>query len=844
VLAAGAVLAMVGQICTVPARAADTYELRRDALVVTSFAADHCSATVSVLDSRSFAELNQLTGPKIIDNPGGWSVEARTGGRPFLCLDEISVGSAPVPFDPAGFGPGTSGIPQSELDAHFALGKTVNRLWLTHEADGGYPIVVVLTPDGFLNLAGAEAPRLLGAAVRTGFIGPPFAAYDGQEELEQHLERLDITVVDDAALVLLLDVHSEAGEGVLELELRWDPAFEQPILRARSARLPDETTRLGLAGLDLLRGPTLYGLLDVCGSYSGGIEAFHDGRSVLVRRPGEPIVQSLLVPPVSTSEVVRDDLASDIGVGTRIMMDQPQGATGYFSKHPAVAYEDRADLVLRLLASTSSTVTVERAQVSVDLADPNPEANETVNVLLAVPSTALQLEQHAFEVTLGAEDIEAGFSEVLRGVVYVASGSLYFLPLDADHAPAGPARPLTDAVITDPRRPAVSADGRLVIFDADGSSSETRQRVFLLDLLRGTVRRLTVDPTGTSNDMAPSLSGDGTRFAMATSRRGSLVIDRESVATGYSCGSGASTLPGADADWSHARNELAVTSGTALSLFDDGTSISTPLVARAGARSPAFSPDGNQIAYAADTGLYVVHRDGTGDAQVLGDGEHPTWADDDTLIVHRTVSSETDLWVVDVATGAADQLTPADGVDCLEPAHVLWLPTCTGDPAEGDSDSDGICNNQDICEGDDALGDSDADGTCDDLDQCLGHDDTIDLDGDGVPDGCDACAGADVSGDSDADGTCDDIDLCPGHDDGLDVDADGIPDGCDLCRGDNATGDADSDGTCDDLDCNDSNPGAADIDPCGICGGDGSSCRIFTDGFESGDMMRWSVSAP
>ena len=120
---------------------------------------------------------------------------------------------------------------------------------------------------------------------------------------------------------------------------------------------------------------------------------------------------------------------------------------------------------------------------------------------------------------------------------------------------------------------------------------------------------------------------------------------------------------------------------------------------------------------------------------------------------------------------------------------------CEGDPATGDTDGDGFCENVDQCLGSDTLGDGDGDGVCDDLDACPG-DDAADGDGDGV---------------------CDGLDVCPLGDDDADADGDGVPDACDRCQGDDAEGDPDSDG---------------------ICGT--PSLELFVDGFESGDTSRWS----
>lgn len=51
--------------------------------------------------------------------------------------------------------------------------------------------------------------------------------------------------------------------------------------------------------------------------------------------------------------------------------------------------------------------------------------------------------------------------------------------------------------------------------------------------------------------------------------------------------------------------------------------------------------------------------------------------------------------------------------------------------------------------------------------------------------------------------------------------------------------DADGDGFTEAADCAPTDPSAAEIDACGECGGDGSSCLLFADGFESGDTTQW-----
>lgn len=188
-----------------------------------------------------------------------------------------------------------------------------------------------------------------------------------------------------------------------------------------------------------------------------------------------------------------------------------------------------------------------------------------------------------------------------------------------------------------------------------------------------------------------------------------------------------------------------------------------------------------------------------------------------------------DVCLGDDATGDAD----SDGV-CDD------LDACPGSDDAADADGDGVADGCDLCLGDDASGDADVDGVCDDLDICAGHDDDVDSDGDSVPDGCDVCLGDDASGDADEDTVCNDLDVCAGHDDAVDSDQDSVPDGCDLCLGDDASGDGDGDLVCADLDCADDDVDAQELDGCGVCGGDNSSCGLFQDGFETGDVNAWA----
>ena len=147
---------------------------------------------------------------------------------------------------------------------------------------------------------------------------------------------------------------------------------------------------------------------------------------------------------------------------------------------------------------------------------------------------------------------------------------------------------------------------------------------------------------------------------------------------------------------------------------------------------------------------------------------------------------------------------------------------CTGGVTV-DSDSDGVCDNDDVCPNfnDNLIGQS-----CNDGDQCTTNDKytsnclcegtlSPDSDGDGVCDVLDLCSNLDdsllgqpcddgilcfigstyqvISGtfcnctggffsDLDGDNVCDPLDQCPGSNDHVDANNNGIPDGCENCE--------------------------------------------------------------
>ncbi|MBL7200050.1 MAG: PKD domain-containing protein [Anaerolineae bacterium] len=659
------------------------YEGRKALLPISAtlpFVDDPMREIETDLDRRPFDQINALACPKLVDNAVGWSVEARTGGRPFMGFDDIRVDG--VPWTPEPCSPGSSSIPQSELDGHYGAGKGVNRLWFVHRSGDGYPVVLAMTPDGFLNVAGAESPLRMGAAARVGFIGEPFT----ENDLLQHVDQVHIVAVDDETMVVVYDIHSQAGEGVLEVEMRWIEAAGKPELHFRSAHalrseLAQSHTMLGFAGLNFMRGPTLSGRLS-SGTGEGGIEAFHDGRSVYLVHESGAVTRDLLIPPAVTGTVVLEELSTNVRAGSKLVMDQPQDAQAYFSRYPNPPYSERTDLILTLESSTVEPLSVRKAQVAVDLSSANPEASETANVFFAAELPPGEVSEFSYTLALGAEDYEGLYPAQGQGIVFVSgrSGSgtrLYYLPLDENLAPAGAPQPLTDGVIADPQRPALSADGRTVIFDADDyqpvdPDQASHQRIYTLDRLSGAVRRLTVDPYGSSEDWGGRFNGDGSRFATLTSRWGPTYhLNVEETAVGLGAGFGHSLTVASSADWCQIKDEIAFVDHEGLHILDVETRALTDVISDTMTAALRFSPDCERIAYGTASGLYVVNRDGTGNTLAFAGGDPMglTWVDETHWVVQHAVEGNTDLYLLDILTAEAVRLTTDPAAD-TEPAFV------------------------------------------------------------------------------------------------------------------------------------------------------------------------------
>ena len=392
------------------------------------------------------------------------------------------------------------------------------------------------------------------------------------------------------------------------------------------------------------------------------------------RTIGGLIFLAYLVPPVAADTIDRSRTAP-VTPGSRIFVDQPQRAMSYFSKTPGTPYEDRADLVLEFGSGNSSQIGFERAQTAVGLTDPNPEANETVNLFLAGESYPGPVFEHRLQATVAADDFAARYDARPHGVVYVARDDdahrLYFQELDAQFAPYGEPLPLTDGVIVDPRSPDASADGRVVLFDADDYGAGTGlQRIYELDLTTAAVRRLTVDPFGSSTDKAPSSSGDGSQFAFITDRQGTpeqLVI--EDTANGLAAGVGNEVARAHAADWCQVSDVITFTDRNGLHVLDVDTRTATTVLSAPGTDRPTFSPDCETIAFEDQAGIWTVTADGTDLRLAVADARSPAWVDGDHLLIERGEMGLRIIYVLDLATGELIPVTAA-GDDSSEPTYV------------------------------------------------------------------------------------------------------------------------------------------------------------------------------
>jgi Tol biopolymer transport system component len=249
---------------------------------------------------------------------------------------------------------------------------------------------------------------------------------------------------------------------------------------------------------------------------------------------------------------------------------------------------------------------------------------------------------------------------------------IYLVKLDG----SDPVR-LTD----DPARdsfPAWSPDGKKIVFV---SNRDGNQDIFVLN----------PDGSGQTNltphekpDKHPVWSPDGTRIAFESQRDG-----RSEIYVMNADGSDQRRLTdngrnNEEPEWSPDGSRIAFASRPIgdsvcqVHVMDaDGTN-QTQLTAEGTRCSPTWSPDGTKIASISDIEIFVMNADGSGPRQLVhaqGQVHYPTvaWSPDSTRLAFIDTLPESELWVVNVQSGAKTRLAEEAILD----SPPAWSPDGT-----------------------------------------------------------------------------------------------------------------------------------------------------------------------
>ena len=285
----------------------------------------------------------------------------------------------------------------------------------------------------------------------------------------------------------------------------------------------------------------------------------------------------------------------------------------------------------------------------------NPHYASTGHVVYGVDGTLL-----AVPFDLDGLEATGDPVPVLEGVVTQASGAAHFsLASDSSlvYVPGtegrvertiiwvdrqGREQRLTSLPDDDYRSVDVSPDGsRLALEVGDGTfASGTGGDVWIHDLARGTLNRLTTDAAG---DQSPLWTPDGRQVVFGSSRGGSWGLFRRNV---DGTGEAERLLPGSNVQsliantWTPEGDTLVFMrssnneSDLALVSLGDEPAARLRLESGADERRAAISPDGNWIAYDSDRSgrseVYVEPFPDPGDRQLISTngGQQPLWSPD------------------------------------------------------------------------------------------------------------------------------------------------------------------------------------------------------------------------
>ena len=209
----------------------------------------------------------------------------------------------------------------------------------------------------------------------------------------------------------------------------------------------------------------------------------------------------------------------------------------------------------------------------------------------------------------------------------------------------GSQRSLTNLVGSNDMTPAVSPDGRSVVFSRSVEATASQTDLFVMPFDGGPATRITV-ARGSIN-LAPSWSPDSRRITYESDRSG--------------------------------RKEIYISDA-------DGTNVSLLTADAYGEKNrradPSWSPDGRLVAFSSEVGgrrqILTINLRDRSVAQVTSEGNNhtPAWAPDGRHLVFTSTRGGTEqVWVADIETGRTRQVTRGAGA-----RFPTWSPRLSATP--------------------------------------------------------------------------------------------------------------------------------------------------------------------
>lgn len=260
-----------------------------------------------------------------------------------------------------------------------------------------------------------------------------------------------------------------------------------------------------------------------------------------------------------------------------------------------------------------------------------------------------------------------------------AGGTLFYSMYNASEtqweirsAPAGGGTPQT--VVTDGTMPAVSPNGQWLVYRSEAIESEG---FHIYDLTTGEDRRITI----VRQHMLPRWGGDNSQFLFSAQEP---ATGRWLVYVGYADGKGDPQIlrDGRTPAWSP-DNQLIAYQGTdpegnnpGIYVVPFGGGTEARLTTHESDRSPAFAPNGSQLAYMSTQNgswdIYTVSLNGGSPRQLTTTGSNdglPVWSPDGSKIAYVSDSGGSwGIYVVNAGGGAPTKVTGWDGNN-----HPDWL---------------------------------------------------------------------------------------------------------------------------------------------------------------------------